>query len=57
MDFDCAFRIGDLRRGAQLLLENGASKDHSVTVGAAKDLKTLPRSLRLNQQDEILQFE
>src|SRR2546429_2230580 len=28
----CAFRIGDVGRGAQLLPENGTSKDHSVAA-------------------------
>ena len=57
MDFDRAFRIGDDGRGAQLQPENGASKGHSVAVRAARKRKTLSRSLRLNQRDEILQFE
>src|SRR2546429_2740432 len=53
LDLDGAFRIGDVGRGAQLLPENGTSKDHSV----AAQVETLPRSPRLNQQDEILQMD
>jgi len=33
LDLDGAFRIGDVGRGAQLLPENGTSKDHSVARG------------------------
>src|SRR2546429_5603409 len=40
LDLDGAFRIGDVGRGAQLLPENGTSKDHSV----AAQVETLPRS-------------
>jgi len=32
LDLDGAFRIGDVGRGAQLLPENGTSKDHSVAA-------------------------
>src|SRR6266576_768923 len=57
LDFHRALRVGDIGRSAKLLPQDGTSEDHSVAIAIGGAAETQPRSIRLTQCDEILQFE